>query len=68
VDWVWATRTLAQVREARLGEMVLELRMLSATSHPGKVLWVLSKPKSRSGEMASPKRDVLVMFGASRVF
>jgi len=36
--------------------------MLSAISRPGEVLWVLSEPESRSGEMASPKRDVLVMF------
>jgi len=42
--------------------------MLSVISRPGEVLWVLSEPESRSGEMASPKRDVLVMFGASRVF
>jgi len=42
--------------------------MLSAISHPGDVLCVLSEPESRSSEMASPKRDVLVMFGASRVF
>jgi len=32
VDWVWATRTLAQVKDVRLGEMVLRLRMLSVTS------------------------------------
>ena len=42
--------------------------MLSVISRPGEVLWVLSEPESRSGEMTSPQRDVLVMFGASHVF
>ena len=42
--------------------------MLSATSRLGEGLWLLSEPGSRPSEMASPKRDVLVMFGVSRVF
>jgi len=34
-DWIWATRTLAQARWFRLSEMVLKLRVLSATSRLG---------------------------------
>jgi len=30
----------------------------------GEGLWVLSKPGSRPGEMASPKRDVMIMCDA----
>jgi len=33
--------------------------MLSVISRPGEVLWVLSEPESRSGEMTSPQRDDL---------
>jgi len=32
------------------------------------VLWVLSEPGSRSGETASPKRDVVVMCDALLAF
>jgi len=35
--------------------------VLSATSRPGEDFWVLSELGSRSGETASPKRDVTVM-------
>ena len=42
--------------------------MLSAISRPGEGFMGLSKLGSRPGEMASPKRDVLVMCGVLRVF
>ncbi|QCE14857.1 hypothetical protein DEO72_LG11g1863 [Vigna unguiculata] len=48
--------------------MVLKLRVLSATSRLGEGLWVLSEPGSRPGEMASPKRDVMVMCDALFAF
>ena len=42
--------------------------MLSATSRLGEGLWVFSEPGSRAGEMASPRRDVVVMYDALFVF
>ena len=59
---------LAQARDARLSEVVMKLRVLSATSRPGEEFMDLGEPGSRPGEMASPKRDVVVMCGVLLVF
>ena len=44
------------------------MRVLSAISRLGEGLWVLSELGSRSGEMTSPERDVMVRCGVLRVF
>jgi len=46
----------------------MELRVLSATSRPGKDFWGLSEPGSCLGETTSPKRDVVIVFDASFAF
>jgi len=53
---------LAQARDTRLSEVVMKLRVLSATSCPGEELMDFERTS------VSPKRDVLVMCGALLVF
>jgi len=38
-----------------------DLRVLCVNPRPGEEFYVLSEPWSRSGETASPKRDIVVM-------
>jgi len=60
---------LAQARDARLGEVVMKLRVLSATSRPGEEFMDFERIMvSLRREMTSPKRDVLVMCGVMLVF
>jgi len=51
--WSWATQTLAQASEVRLSEIVMKLRVLSATSCPDEGFVGFGRLR------VSPKRDGL---------